>query len=94
MPLDHHMRMQRHTVAENHIGADHAEGTDPDILAQSRGLNDDGCRMDGNGHGMSTFRNRRRSALRIDDHRGKFGFGGAHIVNRGKTLELPQRPFC
>ena len=50
MSLDHDMRMKSHTVAKKRIGAYRAEWTDPDILAQSGGVIDDGCRVNGYGH--------------------------------------------
>ena len=50
MPLDHDMRMKSHTVAKNRIRTDRAEWTDPHILAQSGGVIDDGCRVNGYGH--------------------------------------------
>ena len=50
MSFDHDMRMKGHTVTQNHIGADRAEWTNPNILTQSRGVIDDGCRVNGYGH--------------------------------------------
>ena len=50
MSLNHHMRMQAYTIAENNIGANRAEWTNPDVLAQVCGVIDDGCRVNGNGH--------------------------------------------
>ena len=50
MSLDHNMRMKSHTVAKNRIRTNRAEWTDPDILAQSGGVIDDGCRVNGYGH--------------------------------------------
>ena len=94
MSLNHDMRVESHTVAQNRIRAGRAEWTDLDILAQSGGVIDDGCRVNGNRHLLSAFRNRRQSALRIDDHSAKFRFRGPHIIDRGEALELPQRPFC
>lgn len=60
MSLDHDMRMKSHTVAKKRIRTDRAEWTDPDILAQSGGVIDDGCRVNGYGHWLSTFRSRGR----------------------------------
>ena len=50
MPLDHNMRMEIHAVAKNRIRADRTEWTDPDILTQTGGVIDYGCRMNGYGH--------------------------------------------
>ena len=50
MPLDHDMRMKSHSVAKNRIRTDRAKWTDPDILAKSGGVIDDGCRVNGYGH--------------------------------------------
>ena len=49
MSLNHDMRMESHTVAKNRIRADRTEWTGPDILAQSGGVIDDGCRVNGYG---------------------------------------------
>ena len=50
MSLDYDMRMKSHTVAKDRIRTDCAEWADPDIIAQSGGVIDDGCRVNGYGH--------------------------------------------
>ena len=50
MSLDHDVRMKSHSVAKNRTRTDRAEWTDPDILAQSCGVIDDVCRVNGYGH--------------------------------------------